>query len=144
MRVEFGRKVSLNNKGKVPWNKGKKMSKEWCLKSSKVHKGIRLQQSSYDKMADSMSKLVWITNGVDSKRIPYNEDIPNGWKRGRGSKCKSAISKSCVGRVPSNKGKCMSEEQKIKISQQTKLAMQRPEVRKRFLDGIKKRKSSEN
>lgn len=144
MRIKFRYHISKKNKGKAPWNKGKKMSKEYCLKSSIAHKGIKLQQSSYDKMADSMSKLVWITNGIDSKRIPYNEDIPNGWKRGRGNKCKNAISKGCVGRIPSNKGKCMSEEQKIKISMQTKLAMQRTEVRKRFLDGIKKRKSSEN
>lgn len=116
MREEFAKKLSLYKKGKPTWNKGKKMSKEFCLKSSLAHKGIKLNQSSYDKMAASMSKLVWITNGRKSRRIKLDESIPAGWHKGRDNKMKANLSKSTLGRQANNKGKKLSAETKAKIS----------------------------
>lgn len=141
IRKEFANKLSLHKKGKPTWNKGKKMSKEYCLKSSLAHKGIKLNQSSYDKMAASMSKLIWITNGRKSRRIKPDESIPVGWHKGRDNKMKANLSKSTIGRQANNKGKKLSAETKRKISESVKTAMRKPEVRRKFLNAMKKRKA---
>lgn len=141
MRIAFANKLSRHKKGKPTWNKGKKMSKEFCLKSSLAHKGIRLNQSAYDKMAASMSKLVWITNGRKSRRIKPDESIPVGWHKGRDNKMKANLSKSTIGRQANNKGKKLSAETKRKISESVKTAMHKPAVRRKFLNAMKKRKA---
>ena len=105
MRIKFGKKISILNRGKTPWNKGKTMGSEFRIKSSQAHKGIKLSRSSYDRMARSMSKLIWITNGIESKRINIDEQIPDNWHKGRGTKCRQSISTGCKGRPPWNKGK---------------------------------------
>lgn len=140
MRVRLGSKISEMNKGKIPWNKDKKMNEEYCKKASLAHKGIRCSQESYDKMAKTMASLVWITDGNDSRRIRKEDAIPSGWHRGIGSKLKTAVSEGCKGRIPWNKGKKTDDATRKKISESTKTAMQRPDVRERYLTGIKNRK----
>lgn len=140
MRIRLGSKISEMNKGKTPWNKGKKMGEEYCKKLSLAHKGIRCSQEAYDKMAKTMSSLVWITDGNDSRRIRKEDAIPPGWHRGIGSKLKVAVSEGCKGRIPWNKGKKTDDATKKKISESTKAAMQRPDVRERYLTGYKNRK----
>ena len=91
---EAKKKLSESRMGKEPWNKGKKglqvswckglkMSKEFKDKISKANKGRKQTQEAIDKMASSIRKLIWITNEVESKRIPKDENIPEGWRRGR-------------------------------------------------------------
>ena len=38
---ESRKKMSKALKGRTPWNKGKKMSKEYCKRNSEAHKGLR-------------------------------------------------------------------------------------------------------
>ena len=141
MRISLGNKISERNKGRTPWNKGKKMSEDYCRKASLAHKGIRSSQEAYDKMAKTMSSLVWITDGNVSRRIRKEDAIPPGWHRGIGSKLKDAVSKGCKGRIPWNKGKKLPDEVKQKISKSTKEAMWCDDVRERQLAGIKDRKA---
>lgn len=70
---ETKRKVSESNKGKkrgYTWNKGKKMSKEFCDKVSQSHKGKTLSEEHKQKIKDSsnLHPERHITNGMKGKR----------------------------------------------------------------------------
>ena len=45
------------------------------------HREITEEQKK--KQSESMKSKIWITNGVDNKRVNVNEVIPDGWKRGK-------------------------------------------------------------
>ena len=77
-------------------NKGKKLSEETKKKMSEVHKGnknmLGKQHSEETKKKISEShkgkntwsaNLIWINNGVEEKFIPLDEEIPEGFSRGR-------------------------------------------------------------
>ena len=52
MSEKFCRKCSESQKGKQAWNKGKKMSEEFCRKNSESHKGMRFfNNGKINKMA---------------------------------------------------------------------------------------------
>ena len=53
--------------------KGKKHSEETKLKMSESHKGKNTWSAN----------LIWINNGVEEKFIPLDEEIPEGYSRGR-------------------------------------------------------------
>lgn len=50
---EVRKKMSDGHKGKTPWNKGKKMSEEFCKKNSEARKGKRLSEETRRKMSEA-------------------------------------------------------------------------------------------
>jgi hypothetical protein len=71
---ETKQKISLANKGKSAWNKNLKSKKEY----KRVSQGI-----PYEKEKNSQFGTMWITNGVDNKKIKKNDEIPFNWNKGR-------------------------------------------------------------
>jgi hypothetical protein len=67
---------SQNMKGKQIWL-GKKHSKETIKKMKASQKGLQSgsKNSQFGKM--------WITNGVESRKIMKDDLIPEGWRKGR-------------------------------------------------------------
>ena len=77
---ETKRKMSESLKG----NKnmlGKHHTEETKRKLSEVMKNI--SEETKRKMSESLKGKIWINNGVISKRVQFNEDIPEGFSRGR-------------------------------------------------------------
>ena len=116
--------ISKKNKGRIPPNKGKKLSEETRKKmseSAKRRMSIPENNPMYGKMR--------ITNGVENKIIDSNSPIPDGWRRGmkRYDKRQTEYHKKVMkermsgsnnpmyGKVSPNKGKKMSDEQKKKL-----------------------------
>lgn len=93
------KKMSESKKGKTPWNKGKTdiYSKETIAMMSNSHKGKKLKpfseehrsrisesnkgkhkgyhhtQESKNRIGETVSKLIWINNGIINKRIHTNQ-----------------------------------------------------------------------
>ena len=65
---ETRKKLSDSHKGKTSPNKGKHHSEEIRKKISEALKGKRYK---------------WINNGIKQRRIPFDEEIPEGFVRGR-------------------------------------------------------------
>lgn len=68
--------------------------------------------------SNSQYGTCWITNGEENKKIDSNQEIPEGWQRGRinpvcSEEAKQKISNTLRGK---SKGKKLSEEHKLKIS----------------------------
>jgi hypothetical protein len=63
-------------KKRCDWT-GKKHSDESISKMSESKKG------KFTKENNSQYNTCWITNGVESKKINKEDNIPNGWKLGR-------------------------------------------------------------
>lgn len=71
-------KISKSKIGYNPWEK---------FKHPRL--GVTLTEDTAKKISESVRKYakenptIWITNGENSKRIGVNEEIPNGYRRGR-------------------------------------------------------------
>lgn len=78
-RKKYSEKLSISCKkfGKENNFYGKNHSDETKLKMSKSHKG------KHSKDKNSQFGTMWITNGVDNKKIKKNEPIPYKWRKGR-------------------------------------------------------------
>jgi len=99
---EHKKKISKGLKGHIPWNKGltncyseehkkklseaasknnhwlgKKHSEETKKKMSEAKKGKHFGEKN------SQYSTMWITNGMESKKIKKEENIPKGFRRGR-------------------------------------------------------------
>ena len=72
------RKSSLGNTNFL----GKKHTKESKVKMSKSHKG------KHEGSKNSQFGTMWITNGIDNKKIRKDDMIPEGWRKGRFVKSK--------------------------------------------------------
>ena len=72
------RKQSIALKGRIPKNKGKHSSKE-----------------TIEKQRQSMKALIWVTNGIDSKRVLSNQILP-GYHKGRKLKTIQHKRKRCI------------------------------------------------
>ena len=64
-------------------NKGKKLSEETKRKLSEAHKRENLSEETKRKISEALKVKIWINNGVISKRVQCDEDIPEGFSRGR-------------------------------------------------------------
>ena len=60
---------------------------------------------------------IWITDGVKDKTHSKNQEIPDGWRRGRstGAFCDAKIQKELSAKASKYSGKTHSEETKIKM-----------------------------
>ena len=73
---ETRKKISIANKGKIGYNKGKKLSEQTRKKISMNHADVSGKNNPMYG-----STFIWITNGVDNKRC-CDGIIPNGWREG--------------------------------------------------------------
>jgi len=65
---ETKRKISKSNKNKIPWNKNKKMSKEFCQKMSDIHKLLPNNQLGRKRTKESRKKMAESHRGKPSNR----------------------------------------------------------------------------
>jgi len=75
--IEATKKRHREGRAKYDNMLGKKHSEETKTKMSKTRKGKGLGEHN------SQYGTMWITNGVESKKISINENMPIGWVRGR-------------------------------------------------------------
>ena len=84
-------KKNMSEETKRKMSEAKKnMSEETKRKMSEAKKGENHpfygkhhSQESKRKMSEALKEKIWINNGVISKRVQFNEDIPEGFSRGR-------------------------------------------------------------
>ena len=82
-KVKFASSKSLKERHKlkqinyVTWPKGKRHKEETKLKMSQSSKGIGRGNSN------SQYGTMWITNGIENKKIKNTDIIPNGYYKGR-------------------------------------------------------------
>ena len=80
MSEEFCRKNAESHKGKMAWNKGKKMSAEFCRKNSESHKGKPKSEETKKKIGASSIGKHWYNNG---KINILAKECPDGFTPGR-------------------------------------------------------------
>ena len=71
--ITWGDKISDSKKGSIPWNKGKTLSESDRKKKSDAQSGMK----------NSQFGTMWITNGIENKKIKKYLTIPEGWYKGR-------------------------------------------------------------
>ena len=98
---------------------------KYQIKTSKLYKKIKLECLA-NNLHKTTTGRMWVTDGVNDKFLKPNEQIPDGFYKGRsyggGEKRKQfclKISKNTQGRKPWNVGKygCYSDEYRKKISE---------------------------
>lgn len=75
-----------STKGRVPWNKDKKMSEEYCQKLSAAHTGEKHPPERVEKHAAQLRGRVYMHKDGVSKLIPFGEEEKytlEGWLDGR-------------------------------------------------------------
>lgn len=85
---EYARKLySTLRKGRSPWNKGKKMTNNYCETMSKTQKGKHHTEQTKAKLSASHKSLntwikgrCWYNDGVHEAQLT---ECPKGWKKGR-------------------------------------------------------------
>ena len=80
MSAEFCRKNSESHKGETAWNKGKKMSEEFCRKNSESHKGKPKSEETRKRMSEARKGKRWYNNG---KINIMSKECPDGFTPGR-------------------------------------------------------------
>ena len=80
MSEEYCRKNSESHKGKTAWNKGKKMSEEYCRKNSESHKGKPKSEETRRKIGAAKKGTRWFNNG---KINILAKECPDGFTPGR-------------------------------------------------------------
>lgn len=82
----YGKHLSEEAKRKMSVSlKGRTFSEETRKKMSEARKGIKLSEETKKKMSESQKgkHYKWINNGIKQRRMPFDEEIPEGFKRGR-------------------------------------------------------------
>ena len=124
---ETRRKMSLANKGRTPYNKGKHLSEEQKRKIGEGNKGKTMSEEARRKISEAIGgkkhPMFGKHHSEESKKKMSNA------KKGKPShnkgkhlseEQKRKIGESLKGRTGPNKGKTMSEETKKKISEAKK------------------------
>ena len=126
---ETKHKQSIAKKGRVPWNKGLKMSKEFCEKLSNSHKGQEVSKETINKIIASRKGY---THSEETKiKISLGNKGKHKEKRGRPSV--ETIEKIRNG----NKGRVVSEDTKNKIREARKNQIITEETRKKLSEKAK-------
>ena len=76
-------------KGNIPWNKNKRMNKDYCKRLSDAHTGEKHTPERVQKHADLLRGRVYMHKDGINKLIPKGEDDAyklQGWEYGRTSK----------------------------------------------------------
>ena len=77
-KKRISEKVSQTMKGRSnPHWSGKQHTVETKAKMSRSHRGKHVGDKN------SQYGTIWITNGIESKKIPASQDVPIGWRKGR-------------------------------------------------------------
>lgn len=92
----YGKQFSENHRKKLreaAKNKTPRgpMSQHTKEKISKAKTGISIGTPSENhkkNLSKSLKGIVWITNGIETRGIKSNEEVPNGWYRGRAPRAK--------------------------------------------------------
>ena len=88
---EIKRKMSKSLKGENHPMYGKHHSEEAKRKMSEAHKGKHFSDEHKRKIREANKDRIWINNGVISKMLKCDEEIPEGFSRGRLKKIREAI-----------------------------------------------------
>jgi group I intron endonuclease len=113
-----GKKHSEETKKKISETKKTNMTDEYREKLSKCHMGIKMKENSLNILKKRMiGNKYW-----KDKHTEATKDKMSKSKKGKVSyipndETKSKISNSLKGNIPVNKGKPMSDEQKIKLKE---------------------------
>ena len=130
---ETRKKIGAAHKGKIPWNKDKKMSKESIEKNRRAHTGLTPSEETKKKMSESQKgeknhffgknhtsvTKIKMSGRVTSEAIKIKISKANKGKK-LSNEHKNKISKSLEGNKR-NLGKYHTEETKRKISEAIKL-----------------------
>ena len=102
MRKKFAKAISIRNKGKAAWNKGRHFTEEAKRNMSIAHKGLKLSAETRKRMSESRRGIEftesrkkhiaegrrgsrWITNGVVEIHF-HGSELPIGFHYGRKKK----------------------------------------------------------
>jgi len=87
---EWKEKMSMSLSGEnnprygIPaWNRGKKMSEEFCRQNSERQLGEKNHQHGKTGSKSPNFGMMWINNSLITKKIPKDSPIPSGWSKGR-------------------------------------------------------------
>lgn len=113
-----GKKHSEETKQKISNTKKNNITDDYRKKLSECHKGIRMSAKSKDKLSKRMiGNKYWLEKHTEETKQKISKAklgklsyIPN-------DETKKKISESLKGNIPVNKGKPMSEEQKLKLKE---------------------------
>ena len=72
-KIFWGDKISTSRKGISPWNTGLQLSEQDRKNKSRAHKGEK----------NSQFGTMWITNGLENKKLNKEVSMPDGWRPGR-------------------------------------------------------------
>lgn len=108
--LETKEKISSIHKGKIPWNKGKKMPQELIEKNRNAHIGIKHSNESKQKIGNGQ-KGRKRSEETRKKMSEHNYNKLNG----HSEETRKKISESRKGCISWNRGKHITEEQKEKI-----------------------------
>jgi len=74
-------KISISSKGRIAWNKGMKMSEEFCIKNSNAQKGKKLSEETKRKQSETLKgekSYLW-KGGISFE--PYCKEFNNQTKK---------------------------------------------------------------
>jgi len=106
MSDETKKKISRKLKGKIPWMRGKKHTEEAIRKNRENHLGFIMSEDQKQKIANSLKNRVFSEthkNNLMGKGHPISAEQ------------KKILSEFRKGKIPTNKGVSMTEEQKNKM-----------------------------
>ena len=81
-RVEHNRNISSSG-SRAQREKHSDMLSFWAALCGSKSKGKELSSDVKKKISESCASLMWITNGVISRKVMKTLSVPDGWRKGR-------------------------------------------------------------